>query len=121
MLTADHGQAPQPLASGAWPIHHSTIYEGIAKEFGVEAEALIEDRRPGAYWIDEVVLENADLTLRDLANFFIDHRLRDNASSEDEIPDLYEQRLDEPIFAAAWPTAETERVWDCAKQRQRGD
>ena len=121
MLTADHGQAPQPLASGAWPIHHSTIYEGIAKEFGVEAEALIEDRRPGAYWIDEVVLENADLTLRDLANFFIDHRLRDNASSEDEIPDLYEQRLDEPIFAAAWPTAETERVWDCAKRRQRGD
>ena len=114
MVTADHGQGPDPLRYGTWPIHRGPLYEDIAETFGVEPEELFQDERPGAFWVDQDVMDEAGLTLEKLANFFIDYRLEDNVSEGEEIPQPYKDRLREPIFAAAFPTSEVGRVWRCA-------
>ncbi|CAN5740367.1 hypothetical protein BH20ACT23_BH20ACT23_09160 [soil metagenome] len=117
MLTADHGQGPDPIRVGAWPVRKAPILEGIGRKFNVDPEELLQDGRPGAYWIDDQVLEAAGMTLEDIAAYFNDHRLEENVRADEDIPALYEDRLREPLFSSAWPTSAMGRVWNCAKKQ----
>jgi len=46
------------------------------------------------------------------------YRLEDNLSEDEQVPDLYRDRLREPLFAAAFPTKAMERIWGCANRRR---
>lgn len=54
------------------------------------------------------------MTLEDIAAFMNNYRLEDNAMDGDDIPDLYRDRLREPLFSAAFPTSAIGRIWNCA-------
>ena len=117
MVTADHGQGPDPIRVGAWPVRKALVFEDIERDFDVDTDELFQDGRPGAYWVDEEVLEAAGMTLEDIAASFNDHRLEENVRPDEDIPALYQDRLREPLFSSAWPTSATKRVWNCAKNR----
>jgi hypothetical protein len=63
MVTADHGQAPDPLRSGAWPIQKAPLLDVLGSKFDVDPNRLFQDERPGAYWVNREVLEEAGMTL----------------------------------------------------------
>ena len=117
MVTADHGQGPDPLRGGAWPIGKGPLLNALGSRFDVDPNRLIEHERPGAYWIDEQVLDEEGITLRDIAEFMNNYRLEDNVSGDEDVPELYKDRLREPLFSAAFPTAAIGRIWSCAKKR----
>jgi hypothetical protein len=117
MMTADHGQGPDPLRSGAWPIQKRPLLDALGRKFDVNPDALLQDERPGAYWVDREVLEEAGMTLEDIAAFMNNYRLEDNAVDGDDIPKPYRDRLREPLFSAAFPTSAIGRIWNCAGRR----
>jgi predicted AlkP superfamily pyrophosphatase or phosphodiesterase len=117
MVTADHGQGPDPLRSGAWPIAKEPLIRDLGHELDVNTNRLIQDQRPGNYWIDMQVLKKKGLTLQDIASFMNDYRLEDNLPQGEQPPELYRDRLREPVFAAAFPTKAMGRIWACANRR----
>jgi len=117
MLTADHGQGPDPLRSGAWPIQQGPLLDDVGSEFDVDPDSLFQVERPGAYWVDRQVLEEKSMTLEDIAAFMNDYRLEDNVSDNQDVPEPYKDRLREPLFSAAFPTSAIGRIWGCAKRQ----
>jgi hypothetical protein len=113
VVTADHGQAPDPAAVGAWPIGIGPLKADVASHFGVEPGDLFAEERPVGFWLER----GAPVTPGEIADYLMGYRLRDNASSADAVPDQYRSRLDERLFAAAWPSRAMERVWACALRR----
>jgi Type I phosphodiesterase / nucleotide pyrophosphatase len=117
MVTADHGQGPDPLRAGAWPIQKRPLLDDLGRKFDVNPDALFQAERPGAYWVDREVLDEAGMTLKDIAAFMNNYRLEDNAQDAGEIPEPYRDRLREPLFSAAFPTSANGRIWNCAGRR----
>lgn len=114
-VTADHGMTPDPNASGAWPIDAYAIEADIAAHFGLSAEDLFDQEKPNGFWIDMDVLSASDVTLRDLAGYLLDYRLRDNAASRSAIPKAYRDRLNEKLFTSAFPSTATDALLSCAR------
>ena len=117
MVTADHGQGPDPLRSGAWPIAKDPLLSDLGRALDVDPNRLIQGQRPGAYWVDENVLREEGVTLENIAAFMNDYRLEDNVLEGEDVPELYRHRLREPLFSAAFPTSAMGRIWSCAKRR----
>ena len=44
----------------------------------------------------------------------LDMRIEDNAVAIEDLPEGYDERLDEHIFNAVFPSAETDRILECA-------
>jgi hypothetical protein len=63
------------------------------------------------------VLQEEGLTLNDIASFMNNYRLEDNLPEDEQVPDLYRDRLREPLFSAAFPTKAMPRIWTCANKR----
>ena len=55
------------------------------------------------------------VTVEDVASWLIRYRIRDNVTEELEVPSLYEDRMDERIFAAAFPKSEIDDVLACVR------
>jgi arylsulfatase A-like enzyme len=118
-VTADHGQAPDPMAAQAWPLRIQLLQDDVSKKFdhtdnGVD---LFQDERPVGFWLDAAELAANDVTEEDISNFLVDYRLEDNLRPGEKIPDQYSKRLREPILAAAFPSDEMGKIWSCAKRR----
>lgn len=117
-VTADHGMTPDPNVSGAWPMDPYIIEADIATHFGLSAEDLFEQEKPNGFWIDADVLAASGVTLRDIAGYLLDYELSDSAFSRSEIPRAYRDRLNEKLFAAAFPSAATDALLSCAQKLQ---
>lgn len=114
-LTADHGQTPDPLAVGAWPIHVEVLEEWIGKQFDVDPRELFDDERPLALWLDRATLRARGLTAAQIADRILGYRIRHEAELGQEVPPQYERRTDERLFAAAFPGKRLEDIWRCAQ------
>jgi hypothetical protein len=114
-VTADHGQGPDPRTTGAWPINMSEVRADVGSEYDAHPEDIITDVSPVGYWVDRSQLRAAGATIADLADFFLDYRLQDNVMGDGEVPEGYGTRRDEPIFVAAFPSSQMNRVWRCAR------
>lgn len=117
-FTADHGQSPDPLAVGAWPIRIQLLQDDVAEHFGVTAEDLFQDERPVGFWIDPTFAAAEGITAEDVADFLVRYRLRDNLRPGEEPPAKYRDRLDELVFAAALPSARMGKIWRCVNERR---
>lgn len=113
IMTADHGQTPAGLSTGAWPINVDRMISDLANHFQVDSADIFVDGRVGNFWVDEAGLKQAGITLEEIADFLTDYRLEDNLASGESPPDGYEDRLDERLLAGAWPTSYTERISAC--------
>jgi Type I phosphodiesterase / nucleotide pyrophosphatase len=118
VMTADHGQSPDPKAVGAWPIHQTVVTNAIADRFGVTVEELFQDTRPVGFWLDPDTLAANDISIEEMSDFLLDYRLEDDLTPGSEIPAQYVDRAKEPVFAAAFPSDQMGKIWACAKAKQ---
>lgn len=119
VLTADHGQAPDALALGSWPISQGLFRADIADHFGVENDALFQASQATGLFLDVDTMEKEGITAGEISDFIVNYRLGDNVADGREPPAKYMDRKDELLFSAAWPADESGRVWGCAKNRRR--
>lgn len=113
IMTADHGQTPAALSTEAWPINMDRMVGDLASEFGFDPDVVFDDVRVGNFWIDEQALDEAGVTLEEMADFLTGYRLEDNLAPGEPVPDGYGDRLNETLLAGAWPTSYTERIAGC--------
>ena len=116
-LTADHGESPEPEAVGAWPIDVQQVGDDAAQHFGTTRDELILNERTMGYWLDRAVAEEHGVTEEEFAGFLLDYRIEDAVDAGTPLPEDYEAREREPVFAAAFPGAMLDEIWSCAKRR----
>ena len=110
IVTADHGQQPDAEATNGWPIFMNELVADLAKHLGVE-ESELEGTAAGVYAL------SPDITFDDMAEFLIDYRIEDNVTPDKDVPEQYEERMQQPIFEAAFPAEAAERVEGCLSSR----
>lgn len=116
VMTADHGQTPPPQETGTWPINVDNLRQAVDDAVG--AKAVLHLKQNGL-WLDERQLERHDMTRGELSNWLLNYSINDNADGM-EIPGAYRQRLEEPIFDAAFPSRDLSRIIRCAQNREAG-
>jgi hypothetical protein len=116
-LTADHGQAPDPLESGAWPIGMDILLENITNHFDVPEEDLIDETRVTGLWLNETGLAAHGITKGELADYILNYRIEDDVSAVKTIPPEYASRKREPVFSAVFPSSALGRIMQCARHR----
>ena len=104
MVTADHGQAPDPLRGGAWPMAQGPLLDALGSRFDVDPNRLLEHERLGALWVNKQVLDEEGMTLQDVASFMNNYWLEDNVSGDEDVPELYRDRLRE---TGRWASRDT--------------
>jgi hypothetical protein len=96
-LTADHGQQPDALSVGAWPISTDKLTSDLAARFEID-ESVVLRWRPSGLWLDLERLQEVGVTLKDVARYLMAYTLEDNLGNRDQLPETFEERLDERIF-----------------------
>jgi hypothetical protein len=117
-LTADHGQAPDPRAVGAWPIRMQVLTKDLAEHFEMTEEEILLEERPVGIWVNRSGAAARGVAEGEIANWLIDYRLEENVPETETLPKQYEERRREPVFAAAFPGGQMNRVWRCARERR---
>jgi hypothetical protein len=117
-VTADHGQAPDPRAVGAWPIRMQVLTKDLAEHYEVLEEDVILDERPVGIWINRSGTVEHGISQGDIANWLIEYRLEENVPLTEDLPEQYEDRAREPVLAAAFPGSHIGRILSCAKERR---
>lgn len=115
-VTADHGQTPDPDISGGWPIAKDPFARDLGAEFGVRAKRLVEQTSPVGIYLNEDTMAAGGITHEAIADFASRYRLGDNLGAGADLPELYEGRGDDLLFAAAFPGTEMDRVWSCVQE-----
>jgi hypothetical protein len=113
VVTADHGQTPDPEQSGSWAIRISSLGNDVAEHFNVDAPDLIQLLRPSGFWLDRGWMEANGISFDDVADFLVDYRLEQNVLAGETLGEQYRSRLNERIFDAAIPGHKLEAVWRC--------
>jgi hypothetical protein len=117
-LTADHGQAPDPRAVGAWPIRMQVLTKDLAESFEMTEEEILLDERPVGLWVNRPGAAARGISYGEIANWLIDYRLEQNVPQTEMLPEQYEDKAREPVFAAAFPGEDLDRIWRCAQERR---
>jgi arylsulfatase A-like enzyme len=115
-VTADHGQGPDPLQFGAWPINSAEISRDAASRFDVKAEDLFDKMRITGFWMNTDEMAKDGITLGEVAGWLSNYRLRDNVESGQRVPPRYRARLSERLFAGSFPTRALPEIIECAGQ-----
>ncbi|HWC13731.1 MAG TPA: alkaline phosphatase family protein [Actinomycetota bacterium] len=116
-LTADHGSGPDPRSIDSWPISMPQLQVDLALEYGVRVGPLFQAQRPTGMWFKPDVVRDAGIDLEDAADFLIGYTLGDNVPDGKRAPRGYRDRVDERLFAAAFPTNRIEDVASCIRAR----
>jgi hypothetical protein len=115
ILTADHGHTPAPETTGAWPINPSGLKADMDATFGVpEGETLFYSSTAVGPFLKRGLMADLNVTARQVAKFYEDYRLRDNWASGEPLPEGYEGRGNERLFAAAWAARDFPAIIECA-------
>ena len=120
-LTADHGETPDVRSTGGWPIDIELLQQVVAAEFDVSPTDLFVQARGMGFWFDKDFLRRHGISEEDVSDAVIGLRLGDMVPEDESVPDMYEDRLDEPLFEAAFPSARLDDVWRCADRRAAVD
>jgi hypothetical protein len=115
-VTADHGQGPDPLRFGAWPIDSAELSRDAARRFDVTSVDLFDKTRITGFWMNTDVMEKMGITVGDVARWVTNYRLRDNVAKDRTLPKQYRKRLSERLFAASFPTKELPAIIECAQE-----
>jgi Type I phosphodiesterase / nucleotide pyrophosphatase len=116
-VTADHGQGPDPLRFGAWPINNTEMGKDAARRFDVPVAELFDKMRITGFWTNPEGLKRNGITLGALSNWIVNYRLKDNVRPGETVPQQYRDRLRERLFAAAFPSKELPEILECAGRR----
>ncbi|MGH2703487.1 MAG: alkaline phosphatase family protein, partial [Actinomycetota bacterium] len=114
MLTADHGQQPNGLSVGGWPIGTDELISDLTSHFGVD-EGIVEIWRPTGVWLDQEEIERANLTTDGIAQFLAGYTIRENASETKRVQEEFQSMLAERVFQAVFPSENLKEVWECGR------
>jgi hypothetical protein len=113
LVTADHGQTPSARSTGAWPVNLTELTNDVSQRFGMPVRELFDGWRTGYLWVDRGVLKENRLSVNEISNFLTRYTLGANIPNGQDVPRGYQDRTDERILAAAWPTVHTDRIAEC--------
>jgi Type I phosphodiesterase / nucleotide pyrophosphatase len=117
ILTADHGTSPLARDSGAWPIDQRELIKDVDAHFEVaEGRTVIEASSAFGYYLDRVTTRELAVSPEEISDFLNDYTIAQNWP-EDALPKGYEQRGDEQVLSAAFPSDDIEEILDCAVSR----
>jgi hypothetical protein len=103
VLTADHGTQRDPERSGAFMIDIHKIEQGIARTFDDDDRVpLVQKVRPTEIWLDTRELDDNGFTLEQVSRWLLDLTQADTFKNQ-HVPEPGHE--DDPVFAAALPTA----------------
>lgn len=114
IVTADHGHTPSTERSGAWPIAKGALLSDLNRFLGVDEDSspVINTSAVGMFF-DPDLLAATGKTLDDIATWMNDYRLEDNW--DEELPAGYEERAEEQVMAAVFPTAALPEIMACSR------
>jgi hypothetical protein len=113
VLTADHGQAPSPSSTGAFPIDVLKLKADVAAAMGHEEHELLQKWRPTGYWLEPA--DAADKSnAEEMSNIIAGYRVKD-AAAGGEIPEWFEGSPRDHLFESAFPMARVDDVLACAR------
>jgi alkaline phosphatase len=116
ILTADHGHTASTESSGAWPIAKGALQADLQKFLGVgDDDSPVINTSAVGMFIDAAKLAATGKSLEDVATWMNDYRLADNW--DDELPAGYEDRADEQLMSAAFPTSDLPAIMSCARAK----
>lgn len=111
IVTADHGQQPDAEATNGWPIFMTELVKDLAEYVGIP-ERELEGTAAGMFVLQDGV------SYEQVAEFLVDYRIEDNIPEGNvDIPEQYTDRMQEPIFAGAFPAEAADRVTGCVESR----
>ena len=116
ILSADHGHTPSAERSGAWPVLQGQLRADLGERFNIPEQDLVEQTTAVGPFLDREVMAENEVTLEDVARFLNGYTIGDNWG-EDQLPSGYEDRKDEPVFEAVWPSDSIDEVMRCARRR----
>jgi hypothetical protein len=100
VMTADHGQTPNPVATGGLRVDRDEIGRDVDRYFGW---TIVQEDSPDDLYLDVEAMRAAGITLEDVARFLGAYRYRDGAAPGTDLSALPEEILDRRVFAAALP------------------
>ena len=119
ILTSDHGNTPPPTRSGAWPLLQAQLQEDIDAHFGAsKGKSLIETTTAAGPFLDFDVADDLGVSAEDVAEFLNGYTIQENYK-EEQLPEGYEDRGDENILAAAYPSDRIADILECATGSRR--
>lgn len=114
VLSADHGHTPSPERSGGWPISQDELERDLNRFFDIPAgDTLTQAITAVGPFLDPEILAAAGVTEADVARFMNGYTIGDNWAKGD-LPEGYEDRGEEPVFEAAFPSDQLDEVMKCA-------
>ncbi|MPZ69356.1 MAG: hypothetical protein GEU71_07485 [Actinobacteria bacterium] len=119
ILTADHGSTPNAARTGAWAILTDELTKDLNRHFSIpKGEKLIQTMPAHGIFIDPTVAERAGASLDAIARYLNAYTIGMNWT-DPEPPAGYEERADEPVFEAAFPTEILDDAMECAGASSR--
>ena len=112
-LTSDHGSGPDPRSIDSWPISMPQLQVDLSLRFGARVGKLFQAQRPTGMWFNPKTVRKVGIQMEDVADFLVGYTLGDNVPDGKRPPRGYRERVDERLFAAAFPTSRIEDLTEC--------
>ena len=114
VMTADHGQGPEPASIGGWGADVLRLKSYVADRLGYQENELFQRQRPTGFWLQPDIPHRADVATA-VSNAILHYTIADDA--EGRVPAPYADRRKEKLFANAFPTDQVKRLIACARRR----
>lgn len=118
VVTADHGQTPL----GGWAISRSEISDDLGRQFdGIANEkGVIGRTSASSFFSNPDEMEANGVTPEQVSSFLSRYTIGDNIAEGAEVPEGFENRLDERIFDAVFPGRKLPKIVDCTNALAEG-
>lgn len=101
-VTADHGQTPKPETTGGVRVHPDIVGRSVDEYFG---RKLVQQVTPSGLFLHHDVMEEAGITLEDVARFVAGYRYGDGLPADVDSSAIPAKELERHVFAAALPAS----------------
>jgi hypothetical protein len=113
VLTADHGQTP--LDQGGWPINRSEIRADIDRRFDKvdNGKGLVERTSASSFFMRRSEIQESGTTPEEIASFLSRYTIGDNIPEGEEVPEGFEDRLEERVMSGVVPGRKIADILAC--------
>jgi hypothetical protein len=112
-MTADHGVGPSFKSVGAWAVDMDELLRDTARHFGLDPVRMFLNQRPQGFWVDVPYIRSRNVSKAEISNYLLTYRIKHNVRSGQKVPRMFEDRMRERLFSAAWPSDKNSEVKDC--------
>jgi hypothetical protein len=74
---------------------------------------LFQNQRPQGFWLNMNTMRQRGITLAEMSNFLLDYKLKNNVRDGQSVRKQYQDRMNESLFAAAFPSNRVTDMSQC--------